>query len=717
MNKKLNNNFDWQVYIYNNPELRYITNKKDAYLHWLRNGRKNIFFEIRPEDLDEYNKFDWQKYINENPDLKKCMFTQKKAWLHWILHGKFEGREFNIINEKNIYKHNRIINKKNKLIVESSEKYDNNYLNIIDEFVNIYQTNKNEVLSNPKMEFRYFCYRYLNYIRNIELPEIVMGNKFEAVLIEYRIFPHLEFLIRNAITKLGVEWSFSVVCGNLNYDFIVEMCSKISPGIKIIKTPYDNLSQSTYSTFMASLEFWNMFIGEKILIYQEDSCIFKSNINDFIHWDYIGAPWSKTQNDNPNCVGNGGFSLRSKQCMIDVINKISILDTEYNSSTVNYMNSTGMNVGPEDVYFSLNMIRYNIGMVADWDSGFNFSSESFYNQNGFGGHNFWINNQEWKKILYSSIVKQFEPKYDIKMLEHRGGWKTILENLISSNFYNQNSDLIFFDLVEKYFLWDKKYLVNKKWAGVIHCTQFAPPYLNSCNINFMFDNPNFIRGLDQCKFIISLSEYVGNFLRNKFSSLGKNIPVYVIKHPVDDDNIILFDINKYNENQEKTLVQIGQQLRKITSIYLLNIPYKKLWLTGTKDFNRCKKLITDESRYLDIQNINLNVVQMYYTQTFAEYDEILSKNVVFIELFDASANNTVLECIIRNTPIIVNKLPAVVEYLGDAYPLYFTNLNQVNDLLSTENIIKANEYLKNLNKTEFKIEYFIKKIFSLIQNH
>ena len=233
----------------------------------------------------------------------------------------------------------------------------------------------------------------------------------------------------------------------------------------------------------------------------------------------------------------------------------------------------------------------------------------------------------------------------------------------------------------------------------------------------MFNNPNFIRGLDQCKFIISLSEYVGNFLRNKFSSLGKNIPVYVIKHPVDDDNIILFDINKYNENQEKTLVQIGQQLRKITSIYLLNIPYKKLWLTGTKDFNRCKKLITDESRYLGIQNINLSVVQMYYTQTFAEYDEILSKNVVFIELFDASANNTVLECIIRNTPIIVNRLPAVIEYLGDAYPLYFTNLNQVNDLLSTENIIKANEYLKNLNKTEFKIEYFIKKIFSLIQNH
>lgn len=58
------------------------------------------------------------------------------------------------------------------------------------------------------------------------------------------------------------------------------------------------------------------------------------------------------------------------------------------------------------------------------------------------------------------------------------------------------------------------------------------------------------------------------------------------------------------------------------------------------------------------------------------------------------------------------KLPA--KYLEDSYPLYFTNLNQVSDLLSIKNITKANKYLKNLDKIELKIEYFIKKIFSLI---
>ena len=770
--------FDWIAYLNNNKDKKKIClTKNQSWINWVINDKKdskkyysmmtkdntNNHLDDCPNDcpndypnnypndtksifevtnyLDIVRKrkdFNWTEYINYYNLKTEGIDSPIKAWRHWFIHGKKEGRIFFTNENKNKINSNDIIKKEDsdKLILKEIVKkedtdnvkeedtnknkliksdYDNTYLKKMDEFTQIYETNKQAVLSNPKEEFRYFCYRYLDYIRNIELPEIVTGSKFEAVLIEYRKFPHLEFIIRNAMTKLGKEWSFSVVCGNLNYEYIVAMCDKISPNIKIIKSNYDNLNQSSYSLFMASIDFWEQFQGEKILIYQEDSIIFKSNIMDFIDWDYIGAPWPKNQNDNPNCVGNGGFSLRTKQCMIDVINKVSILDTEYNSSTVNYMNATKMVVGPEDVYFSLNMIRYNIGKVADWESGFNFSSESFYNPDGLGGHNFWIKNPEWKKLLYSNIVIQFQSKYDIKMLEHRGGWKSVLENIISNDFFNNNSEMIFFDLIEKYFLWDKKYSINKKWAGIIHCTQSTPPFWSLCNINILFENPNFINALDLCICIISLSEYVADFLRNKFKLLGKNITVHVLKHPVDDNNVILFDIDKYNQNPDKKIVQIGQQLRKITSIYRLKTSYKKLWLTGTKDFNRCKDLIKKETLYLNIRNVNLAEVEMYYTKTFVEYDEILSKNIGFIDLFDASANNALLECILRNTPIIINKLPAIIEYLGESYPLYFNNLDEVNDLISDENIISAHEYLKKINKSDLKIDFFIKKVFSSVR--
>ena len=124
-------------------------------------------------------------------------------------------------------------------IVNGSEhKSKNDYLSLISEFCNIYKTTIYEILENPKIEFRYFCYKYLSYIRNVDLPEISLNKDKEAILIEYRLFPHLEFLIRNAINKIGSDWSYSVVCGNLNFDYMIEMCGKISPNIKIIKTNY-----------------------------------------------------------------------------------------------------------------------------------------------------------------------------------------------------------------------------------------------------------------------------------------------------------------------------------------------------------------------------------------------------------------------------------------------------------------------------------------------
>lgn len=306
------------------------------------------------------------------------------------------------INEKLNF--NFMKNKQNYLndFINSFE-FDTYYNKLINEFNNEYNIKIDKNLKDPKIQYRYFCYRYINHMRLFDLSNIEKNKELEAVLIEYRCFPHLEFILRNAIKKIGNEWSYTVICGNLNFDFITRMCLNISPNIKIIKTDYDNLNQSTYSKFLTSIEFWNLLIGKKILIYQEDSYIYKSNINDFLEYDYIGAPWNKNQNDNINCVGNGGFSLRTKQCMIDVINKISIENTIFNSSTINYMKSCNMTIGPEDVYFSLNMITYKIGKVADWDTAFKFSSESIYNPNSLGGHNFWINDKNWKINLYNNL--------------------------------------------------------------------------------------------------------------------------------------------------------------------------------------------------------------------------------------------------------------------------------------------------------------------------
>ncbi len=575
--------------------------------------------------------------------------------------------------------------------------------------------NNEEIIMDPKEEFRKICEQNINYIRQIMLPEIKLDQKYEAVLIEYRCFPHLEFLIRNTILKLGPEWSQTIICGNLNYDFICDMCSKISPNIKIIRTNYDNLNQTTYSLFMASLDFWNLFVGEKILIYQEDSCIFRNNINNFLEWDYVGAPWAKTQNDTLNCVGNGGFSLRTKKIMKKVIKFKSINEIEVNSSTENYMKNTGMTIVPEDVYFSKTMQDFNIGKVADWDTARMFSTESINCIDSFGGHNFWISDKKWKFRVCSETIKSFKLYGKFVQSEHRGGWNTIMKTLIDNKFINNNSPNMFLDTIERYFLWEiNNPPIITNWCGFIHCTPITPPYLDIVNIQNLFKCNAFINSLVTCECIFTLSTYITNYLKKEFEKKGRKINIITIKHPTDLNDIIYFDIEKYYSNPNKKILQIGQQLRKVTSIYLLNIvSHEKVWLTGTRNLTKCQKLFDDECNYLNLQIENTNV-KMYYTETTDEYDKLLSENIVFVDFFDAAANNTIIECIARNTPIICKKTEATIEYLGDNYPLFFNELDDVYELLSVEKIKECFEYLENMNKKDIQIEYFIKELFNSV---
>jgi hypothetical protein len=625
------------------------------------------------------------------------------------------------LNEK-IIKINVLVN--NKKVTFCDYESDNMLLNNIiinEETMNKYDDIYTVYMHNCKNEFRLFCLNYLSYIRGINLPKFCAKSNYESVLIEYRSFPHTEFLIRNNIIKLGEKWCHTVICGNLNYDYMVRICSMISNKIQVIKTNYDNLTPSEYSQLLSSLEFWKLLDGEKILIYQEDSIIFKNNINDFLKWDYIGAPWPKNNNDNVSRVGNGGLSLRTKSVMMEIINRIDIKNTKINSSTFEYTKLTHSNVIPEDVYFSKNMEDLKIGLLADVESASSFSTEAILNTESFGGHNFWLNDWNWKDRVLKNNIIQFKQNFNLSIIEHRGGWKSILKTLQTNNFYNDNSEYDFFDIIELKFMWneDINFVCKNKWAGIIHCTHETPEFLNSSNIKNLFYNKCFIESLNNCKFIITFNNYITNFLKDKLVELNTNVAIYTLKHPVDTENIILFDYNNFISNNNKKLLQIGQQLRKMSSIYLLNVKnFEKIWLTGTRKFNKCEELLKKEIEFLKIDKKNLkDSVLMQYTNTFQEYDELLSKNIVFIDLFDAAANNTILECIIRNTPIIVNKLSPIIDYLGEDYPLYFNHLNEVPELLINEKILAAHNYLTKINKDELSIDLFAKKLMEIGYSH
>jgi hypothetical protein len=92
------------------------------------------------------------------------------------------------------------------------------------------------------------------------------------------------------------------------------------------------------------------------------------------------------------------------------------------------------------------------------------------------------------------------------------------------------------------------------------------------------------------------------------------------------------------------------------------------------------------------------------------FDTLLSENIVFLNLTDASACNTVVECIVRNTPIIINRLPALEEVLGVDYPGFYDSddmFTPTSMILDIQYITRIYEYLKKLDKRRFTLDAFM----------
>ena len=127
--------------------------------------------------------------------------------------------------------------------------------------------------------------------------------------------------------------------------------------------------------------------------------------------------------------------------------------------------------------------------------------------------------------------------------------------------------------------------------------------------------------------------------------------------------------------------------------------------------------------YDDLCNKNDTVKFIEYLEN-DDYDKLMTENIIFINLVDASAVNTIIECIVRTTPIIINKHPAVVELLGEEYPLYFksktndyTSINiEIDSLLKTDCKIKrAHKYLRNIKNDVYNIDNFVESFTRILK--
>lgn len=127
-------------------------------------------------------------------------------------------------------------------------------------------------------------------------------------------------------------------------------------------------NQKDYNFLLTNPQFWQFFVAlkfQRILIFQHDSGLLKDNMDDYLPYDYVGAPWSWQEYG-----GNGGLSLRNPATMYSICVK-----HKYN-----------LGEGNEDQFFSRYMYEENSQSLAPREICKKFAVETILEMNTTGYH-------------------------------------------------------------------------------------------------------------------------------------------------------------------------------------------------------------------------------------------------------------------------------------------------------------------------------------------
>lgn len=246
--------------------------------------------------------------------------------------------------------------------------------------------------------------------------------------------------------------------------------------------------------------------------------------------------------------------------------------------------------------------------------------------------------------------------------------------------------------------------IDVPWVGIFHHPWNLPPWANQR------EHPrNILAGADfraskpGLKLAVALTEYLGGWLRDML-----DVPVAVVKYPTEVP-VQRWTTAAWRNNLWPRLISLGHWCRNTKLLY--QIPPIRGWgkIRMLPEFAHVQEWDALLGQcYADGRLPNRTTRESYVEtvgyQPNVILDDLLSSNVVVMEVFDASASTVLVECIARATPIIVNRHPAIVEYLGSDYPLYFREPVEIPDLLPC--VMEGHFYLMGMDREWLSGERF-----------
>ena len=247
--------------------------------------------------------------------------------------------------------------------------------------------------------------------------------------------------------------------------------------------------------------------------------------------------------------------------------------------------------------------------------------------------------------------------------------------------------------------------ITKPWIGIVQEPHTIPEWLSrlpGCGgAPWLFEQPAWKQSFPYCRGLLALSDYSAEFLRKRFP--GK--PVSVLRHPAEFQSE-KWSPEKFTGNKARKVIQPGWYLRNLHAIY--EMPETKIERLAVP-FHSDQKVFQQlfEAEHKERKSKGLFFECMMKTATSredvseAELGRMLTENIAFVNLYESNAVDVVIECIARATPLLVNPMPAVVEYLGPGYPYYMWCYDQAAEMADDEKLAwETHEYLKNMEVTK-----------------
>lgn len=591
----------------------------------------------------------------------------------------------------------------------------------------------------------------INYFKTLDL---VICGRFHATILS--ILTHTPFVCVYASKKLDN------LRNDIDYNYFIKL--QIDDDNRPIDFPTDQIIdniKTIKNNYVAAINSLKTFSENMI----QETLEFNDKLRSIIDSDDSLVIFRQSP---PQYITTDSKKLLIKNTISNILQRVSNKISISNVDSILKGNSL-MSVLPKTKFINLDSFKKMITEEILWSlTGDPYAPYYYGLYDDIFSSNFlnqlsWIIDDYYENYSY----KNDKNKNNITLINknfqrlHRSGWQYIVNNIVMqlNNNNNINEPLIIDTYIDKTFHWNKDFYATKgiipytqNWIGFVHHTY--SDYNNNYNCVELFKDDLFIQSLQTCKALIVMTAYLSDQIKESLNNANlQHVNVHTILHPTENTDVI-FTWDNFMNNKDRKVVQVGNWLRDVFAIYKVILPktsiIKEKCILRNKNsenyfppenfLNDLYQELNDDNtdnnntdvidicrnafKNMHVKGLYHHIIEMEETVKCiefldnSEYDNLLSNNIIFLNLVDASACNTLIECVMRNTPIIVNPIPPVIEILGKDYPLYYTDYYEVSKILDNPDLIKQGyEYLKNMPKEQLDISTFINELTTIVTDY